>query len=76
MAGVILDDDNMPIEYDGDGNAIIPDKNRVRRRQGALSRRRATPHIGVDSVRTIIVYNRCLIETTFNQALDHYYNRS
>lgn len=30
MAGVILDDDNQPLEYDEDGNVIIPDKNRVR----------------------------------------------
>ena len=29
MAGVILDDDNQPLEYDEDGNVIIPDKNRV-----------------------------------------------
>ncbi|KAK2174591.1 hypothetical protein NP493_790g01048 [Ridgeia piscesae] len=29
MAGVILDDDNQPLEYDEDGNVIIPDKNRI-----------------------------------------------
>ena len=29
MAGVNLDDDEMDIEYDEDGNAIIPDYKKV-----------------------------------------------
>lgn len=29
MAGVILDEDDQPVEYDEDGNPIIPEKNKV-----------------------------------------------
>ena len=29
MAGVIMDDDETEIEYDAEGNPIIPEKNKV-----------------------------------------------